>query len=152
MNPDFIYLTNALFDEKALELEASSSILEDLSKSAGKGKSQRFPTLSRLCLLNIIIYGPIELFEDVGSFFQDYDLYLQDPVDCKQNVRYCNPHRLPLLDTSVTKFTSDVGKRLARVVEMEDVESLPELLDILDSQEDLPETPSPRSIETPLAK
>ena len=152
MNPDFTYLTSALLDEKALELEASSSIPEDSSKSVGKAKSQRFPTLSRRCLLNIIIYGPIELFEDVGSFFEDYDLYLQDPVGCKQNLRYCNPHRLPLLDTSVTKFTSDVGKQLTHVVEMEDVDNLPELLDILNSQEDLPETPQPRSIKTTLAK
>ncbi|KAF2001861.1 hypothetical protein P154DRAFT_521342 [Amniculicola lignicola CBS 123094] len=42
----------------------------------------------------VIIYGPIELFEDIGSFFQECGLYLQDPTGCDRNVPYRNPHRL----------------------------------------------------------
>jgi SWI/SNF-related matrix-associated actin-dependent regulator of chromatin subfamily A3 len=94
----------------------------------------------------------MELFEEIGTFFQEYDLYLQDPIGYKRNVRYCNPHRLRSPDTALTKFTSDLAKQLAHGVEMEDVDTLPELLDVLNSQEDLPETPQPRLIKTTLAK
>ncbi|KAL1624893.1 hypothetical protein SLS54_003617 [Diplodia seriata] len=44
--------------------------------------------------LNAIIYGPYNLFEDVGKFTQDCDIYLQDPMECVYNVPYVNPHRL----------------------------------------------------------
>ena len=152
MNPEFTYLISPLLEEKALELEASSSVAEDTSKSVSRGKLRYLPALSRRCSLDVIIYGPVELFEDIGSFFQEYDLYLQDPIGCKRNVRYCNPHRLPLRDTAINKFTFDLAKRIAHGVEMEDVDALPELLDILNSQEDLPETPQPRLIKTTLAK
>ncbi|KAM0511546.1 hypothetical protein ACHAPE_009799 [Trichoderma viride] len=42
----------------------------------------------------MILFGPHSLFEDVGSFFEEYNLYLQDPVGCSQNVLYRNPHKL----------------------------------------------------------
>ncbi|KAI0600378.1 SNF2 family N-terminal domain-containing protein [Biscogniauxia sp. FL1348] len=152
VNPEFTYLTGALLGESALELEASSSVLDAPSKSRARGKPQRFVTLSRPCSLNIIIHGPAGLFEDIGSFFQDHDIFLQDPVGCERNVRYCNPHRLPLLDTEITKLTSDLAKQPTHVVEMDDVDSRPELLDILNSQEDLAEASQPLSIRTVLAK
>ena len=44
--------------------------------------------------ISVIIYGPIEIYDDIGIFFQDCGLYLQDPIGCDQNVLYCNPHRL----------------------------------------------------------
>ncbi|KAI1501806.1 SNF2 family N-terminal domain-containing protein [Biscogniauxia marginata] len=152
VNPEFTYLTEALLGESSLELEASSSVSESPSKSVGRGKSQRSLASSRRFSLNIIIYGPFELFEDIGSFFQDHDIFLQDPVGCERNVRYCNPHRLPFLDTTLTKFTYDLAKQPAHVVEMDDVDSRPELLDILNSQEDLAEASQPQSVRTTLAK
>ena len=152
MDPEFTYLTGALLGESALELEASSSVLDTPSKSIAKDKSQRSIVSTRNCSLSIIIYGPIELFEDIGSFFQDYDIFLQDPVGCERNVQYCNPHRLPSLDATLTKFTSDFAKQSTRVIEMDDVDSHPELLDILNSQEELAETSQPPSLRTTLAK
>lgn len=151
VNPEFTYLTSALLDESTLELEVNFSIAEDSLPSAGRSKPLRSTALSARCSLNIIIYGPIDLFEDIGSFFQDYEMYLQDPVGCKRNVRYCNPHRLPLLDPTATKFTFGLAKPLPQVIEMEDIGTRPELLEILDSQEDLPETSQPPSIRTTLA-
>ncbi|RFU28304.1 hypothetical protein B7463_g8046, partial [Scytalidium lignicola] len=125
VSPKFTYLTSALLDETKLELEATSSTAENVSKSTNKGKSQRFYGLLKRCTLNITIYGPFELFQDVGSFFQDYDLFLQDPVD-------------------FLKFTYDLTQQPVCIVEMEDVKAHPELLDILNTHEDLPETTQPQ--------
>lgn len=153
MSPDFTYLTGALLGESTLELEANSSVSEAPSKSLSRGKIQRFSASSRPCSLNIIIYGPVELFEDIGSFFQDHDIFLQDPVGCERNVRYFNPHRLPSLDPMLIKFTFDLtAKPLSHVVELDDVDSRPKLLDILNSQEDLTEKSQPRLVRTMLAK
>jgi SWI/SNF-related matrix-associated actin-dependent regulator of chromatin subfamily A3 len=49
--------------------------------------------------LSAIIYGPYFLYNKVGDFFEDYDIYLQDPPGgCDRNVRYRNPHKLSGLD------------------------------------------------------
>jgi len=31
-------------------------------------------------LLNITLYGPFNLFEEIGSYFEGYEAYLQDPL------------------------------------------------------------------------
>ncbi|KAK7703168.1 alpha-1,6-mannosyltransferase [Botryosphaeria dothidea] len=56
------------------------------------------PTQSKQAIrafLDAIVYGPYGLFEDVGDFTQECNLYLQDPVGCICNLPYINPHRLP---------------------------------------------------------
>ncbi|KAF4311501.1 SNF2-related protein [Botryosphaeria dothidea] len=55
------------------------------------------PTQSKQAVrafLDAIVYGPYGLFEDVGDFTQECNLYLQDPVGCICNLPYINPHRL----------------------------------------------------------
>lgn len=59
-----------------------------LSEKRNQGSSRR------LCSVSVIIYGSVETFDDVGIFFQECGLYLQDPIGCDRNVPYCNPHRL----------------------------------------------------------
>jgi len=34
------------------------------------------------------------MFDDIGTFCQECELYLQDPIGCELNVPYRNPHRL----------------------------------------------------------
>lgn len=151
MHPEFTYIINALLEERTLELEASLCIANDSLSPTSRVKPFRSMRLLKPCSLGIIIYGPIDLSKDVGSFFEDYELYLQDPVGCKRNVRYCNPHRLPPLDGAVPKFTCDLGKSLQQLIEMDDIGARPDLLESLNSQEVLPETPQPPSIRTSLA-
>ncbi|GAB1316916.1 alpha-1,6-mannosyltransferase [Madurella fahalii] len=152
ISSDFTFLVTNLLDEKELELEVSLSVTEDSMKPAGKPRPQRVVTASRPCSLDIVLYGPMSLFEDIGSYLQDYDIYLQDPVDCKRHVLYCNPHRLPPLDPTAKAFTSDLATLGMHRQEMDDVGARPDLLDILNSQEDLLEARQPPSVKTVLAK
>jgi SWI/SNF-related matrix-associated actin-dependent regulator of chromatin subfamily A3 len=66
-----------------------------LSGKRSQGSSRR------PCPVSVIIYGPVEMFDDIGVFFQECGLYLQDPIACDRNVPYCNPHRLSVPDDQI---------------------------------------------------
>jgi SWI/SNF-related matrix-associated actin-dependent regulator of chromatin subfamily A3 len=112
------------------------------------------------CSLDIILYGPISLSDALCSFIDecneqfedDQKLYLQDPVLCDRNVPYCNPQRLPPLDPTSVVFTFDLANLRQKATEFEDLAPRPELLDLLNSQEDLPEAAQPPAILTSLAR
>lgn len=117
------------------------------------GKGKAVPSLNKKGTLQIIIYGPYDLYEEVGSFFENHDIYLQDPLECQRDIPYCNPHRLSRADPSTFLTTSMVAQLFAMTSNLlHDVKTLPELLDILNSLEDLSEATQPRSIKTTLAK
>jgi hypothetical protein len=151
VDSDFAHLTQALFDESALELEATATRTDDSTKAAGKGPAHRLPKFARPFRLNITIYGPTSLFEEIGSFFDEHDVYLQDPVGSDRNVPYCNPHRLPW-DGVPEKMTGDFAKPPLHPVIVDDVATRPELLDALNSSQDFAEAEQPISIRTPLAR
>jgi SWI/SNF-related matrix-associated actin-dependent regulator of chromatin subfamily A3 len=96
---------------------------------------------------SVIIYGPIDLFEDIGSFFQACGLYLQDPVGCDRNVQYCNPHRLSAPDAQM-QLTFDLGlmSRDVSVRQLQDIDSLDQFI----SSKDLPEMDTPHLLRTQL--
>ncbi|KAF5716210.1 alpha-1 6-mannosyltransferase subunit [Fusarium mundagurra] len=146
---EFTYLTSALFTQSELVLEINCSTLDSPSKPGPQIPGKRIPGYSAQCTLDIIIYGPSGLSQDVGSFFEEYDLYLQDPVNCKRNVRYHNPHRLSV-DPSDVKYTFDLGNPTAPLANTIDINDHSELLDIIFSHQDLAEAAQPRSIRTPL--
>ncbi|VTT78060.1 unnamed protein product, partial [Fusarium fujikuroi] len=146
---EFTHLTSALFGQSELVLEINCSTLDNPSKPGPQMPGKRIPGYSSQCTLDIIIYGPPDLSQDVGSFFEEYELYLQDPINCKQNVRYCNPHRLSVNPSDV-KYTFDLGKSTVQLASTIDINDDPELLDIIFSHQDLAEAAQPRSIRTPL--
>ncbi|KAF4465808.1 alpha-16-mannosyltransferase subunit [Fusarium albosuccineum] len=148
---EFVYLITTLLGEPALELEANVSVSDETSGSFSKNKSSRMAGYSIPCTLEIIIYGPIELFDDIGSFFEDHDLYLHDPTNCQRNVPYCNPHWFTL-HSSVPRFTSQLALEVVQPVAVEDIDTRPDLLDILNSKDDLAEAEQPQAIKTTLAK
>ncbi|KAI5465359.1 SNF2 family N-terminal domain-containing protein [Mariannaea sp. PMI_226] len=132
LSHEFTYVTVALLAENDIVLEAYCSVSENSCGSGARSQAGLIPGYSTKCSLDVIIYGPIELFEDIGSFFEEYNLYLQDPVNPKRNL------------------TFDLGNQLAQPFSVIDLDTRPELLDILYSQEDLAETAQPRSIRTTL--
>ncbi|EWG53328.1 hypothetical protein FVEG_11784 [Fusarium verticillioides 7600] len=146
---EFTYLTHALFIQSELVLEINCSTLDSPSKSGPQISGKHIPGYSTQCTLDVIIYGPPDLSQDVGSFFEEYDLYLQDPVNCKRNVRYHNPHRLSVHPSDV-KHTFDLGNPTAPLASTIDINDHSELLDIIFSHQDLAEAAQPRSIRTPL--
>jgi hypothetical protein len=97
------------------------------------------------------MYGPMELFDDVGNFFEANEIFIQDPKGCNREVRYCNPHRLSSLNFDSSPWTSRFDGNVD-LAEMKDASTGPELLDLLDSQSNLAETPQPSAISTVLER
>ncbi|KAL7799056.1 SNF2 family N-terminal domain-containing protein [Trichoderma ceciliae] len=139
---EFAHITDALLDEKDIELQVTCSV--DIAKSS---KSRFTAPISTPCRLNMVLFGPLRLFEEVGSFFEDHNLYLQDPVDCSRNVLYRNPHKLSV-EYGPAVWTSDLTKDHSNSATIEETQTRPELIDVLNSQEDLVETPQPGSIQS----
>ncbi|KAJ3569743.1 hypothetical protein NPX13_g5978 [Xylaria arbuscula] len=97
------------------------------------------------CTLEITVYGPFELFDSLGKWFQDYEVHLQDPRVCHLETLYCNPQRLS--SVSPWPFVSEVVSQGMFLVPRE-VPERPDFLDILSSHVDLEETPQPLAIQT----
>jgi hypothetical protein len=147
---DYIDVIQALLDEPSLRLQATCSIQDAQSK----GKTQRYGPLSLPCVVSIIVYGPGSLIDNVGGFFQDVEMYLQDPKGCDTNLRYCNPHRLSSLYIDDCPMTFDLDRPGADIDQtlFQNVSGESDVLDILDAQEHLPESPQPELILPSLKK
>ncbi|KAL7942167.1 SNF2 family N-terminal domain-containing protein [Trichoderma barbatum] len=141
IDPGFTYITAALLDEEELELEITCSTDATLSQA-------KFTVpLSILCYLNVTLFGSPCLFEDVGSFCEDHNLYLQDPANCSRNALYRNPHKLSV-NSGPDLWISDLDREYADINTIESTQPRPELIDALFSQEDLVETKQPGSIRS----
>ncbi|KAI3324876.1 SNF2 family N-terminal domain-containing protein [Xylariaceae sp. AK1471] len=144
-------LLQAILDEPTVLLQVSCT-LDDTDRN----KPKRIRNTSRIvpCSLDIILYGPLSLSEELGNFFQSYDIYLQDPRHCDWDVRYCNPHRLSSADAMSLPMTSEING-MVNTMETATLEFMPErsdLLAILDTNEELPEARQPDAIKTLLER
>ena len=142
-------VVQGLLDETSLDLHATCAI--DSSQTPDLQKEPwSFTTVP--CTLEITIYGPKDLFDELGSWFDDYQIFLQDPRECHRNVRYCNPHRLSLQDFSSAPLLSDVIAQSSRALQLEAIPQQPDLLDDLNSHEDLEEASQPSAIKRDLRR
>ena len=59
---------------------------------------QEAPEKRRLlhCRLDIAIYAPNSILQEIKEWSEHNEVYLQDPAFCFQDGRYCNPQRLSL--------------------------------------------------------
>ena len=97
-----------------------------------KGKAVDFP-------LEIVLYGSLQIRDDIGKRLSDAEIYLQHPRCCSNEAEYDNPHylkigrvrrpALQLLSPSLTPLSTP--ERLALNIEFNG------LLDCLDQQENL---------------
>jgi hypothetical protein len=160
VSPDYTFLTEALTAETSLELQITCTPLMDPPKLAKNGKRPRASASPSKCSLDLILYGPLELADNICLFIDECNeyldderkLYLQDPVGCKHNVQYLNPQKLLPLDSQSIQLTVDLAEKHRRPIELEDLESQSDLLSLLDSQEDLPEAMQPPAIRTSLKR
>jgi hypothetical protein len=97
------------------------------------------------CTLDIILYGPFELFEEIGEWFQRAEVYLQDPDKWELDTRYCNPHRMSSSKLSECPLVSEVVSGL-QVFTPTEIPEPPDFLEILSSHVELEETPQPSII------
>jgi SWI/SNF-related matrix-associated actin-dependent regulator of chromatin subfamily A3 len=103
------------------------------------------------CTLDITVYGPVELFDEIGQWFQDYEVYLQDPDKCLLDSRYCNPQRMSSDDLGACPLVSEVVSR-SLVLAPTEIPEPTDFLDILSSHVELEETPQPSIIRANLKR
>ncbi|KAF2458817.1 SNF2 family N-terminal domain-containing protein [Lineolata rhizophorae] len=97
--------------------------------------------------LFVIIYGPMEIFDDVGEYCRQHDAYLQDPIGCDRDVPYRNPHRLDGLDENASTTYQLIAQK---GVKEEVVREQVDILAGLEFDEDLPEAEAPAALWTQL--
>ena len=106
------------------------------------------------CSLSLILYGPSELATTVGEFFQQMELYLQDPKGCDRNVKYHNPHRLSSMNLDECVMTFSLPLQTAQLDQsvFQKVCSQEDALDIFVAQQSLAEAYQPDAIRTQLQR
>ncbi|OCL09248.1 hypothetical protein AOQ84DRAFT_376003 [Glonium stellatum] len=135
-----------LDEDKDIEIQLSFSTTRQHAMPSRR--SQRQKAMGDSACLSVIIYGTPELFDDVGNFLQEKNMYLQDPRSCDRNVEYRNPHRLSGLDPHVPMALELMPDIISRTIE-----TAPEPADILldfENGAELTEAESPRLLGTPL--
>lgn len=140
-------IIQGLLEEQSLELHATCVADEDTAS----GKTSYVSTLIT-CTLDITVYGPSELFDEIGSWFQDYDIYLQDPPVCHNNVRYYNPQRLSTGDLHSCPMLEDIVSRPKLLEKLHKLVDQQDFLDTLSTDIELEEAPQPPNIETSLQR
>jgi hypothetical protein len=144
----YVQPLKALIEEQSVELQSYCVI--DANKQrftkdiATSGQGVR-------CALSVIIYGPEDLFEDIGGFLQQYELFLQDPHGCNKNVLYRNPHRLSSTDPAMCPYTLELDQPEPQV-QLEDIEATNDILEALNTEEGFKEAEQPSGMQTPLAR
>lgn len=143
---EFVDIIQALLDAPSLQFQVTCTV-DDLPSQPAMIASRLGP-VSVPCTLSVIVYGPKNMCENVGDFFQEIDMYLQDPKCCNLNVKYCNPHRLSSLNLDECPMTSDLDASVLHLdtALFEDVSRETGLLEIFDSSQNLPEAPQPQAI------
>ncbi|KAM0371936.1 hypothetical protein ACHAPK_004484 [Fusarium culmorum] len=149
ISPDYSQMIQELLDETYLELHVSC--ITDGFRSVNAQKPPRGPS-TILCSLEISVYGPLEVFEELGTWFEHYQVYLQDPRECHQEVRYCNPHRLSTDDITSCPLLSDLISQSSNSLQLELITQQSNLLDELCNHQNLEETPQPSVIKRELRR
>lgn len=107
----------------------------------------------RKCSICITIFGPMDLFGEIGSWFEEYDICLQDPDQLGVlDVKYCNPHRPFFCNLADCHLLSEQLKSNMSTTRYEEIVAQPDLLDILSSHSDLEEAAQPTAIQTILKR
>jgi hypothetical protein len=149
---DYTHLTVELLQESESGIELQVTCHRDQAAVLARSRAPKFVDHGISCTISIIIYGPLEMCNEVGEYFQLNQIYLQDPRDCDRNVRYCNPHRLSSADLHSCLWTSELHTETGQLIEVTAIAPQPTLLDAIDSHEDLPETVQPGILKTELQR
>ena len=136
----------ALMEEDDIEIQIFCTI-DEQQKSLTKNNV--YAQLTD-CRLSIIIYGPDELFEGIGNFFQHHGLFLQDPLGCDRNVVYRNPHRLSSTDPARCPFTFELDQPQPQD-HLGDVQIVDDILEALNTESNLKEAEEPSGLRTELS-
>ena len=117
-------------------------------EALGGGKFRMCAEKELQHLLCTIIYGPLRLFDAIGEYVSECELYLQDPLHCNRDVPYRNPHLLSGLDEESPMTFS--FNQPSVPLEVEELNNRPDLFAQLRSEDPLRETTAPPALRTML--
>ncbi|KAI0861247.1 SNF2 family N-terminal domain-containing protein [Xylaria cubensis] len=147
LHSSYSQMIHGLLQEDTLELFVSCYTNK---KPSALKQTSRFISLP--CILEVTIYGPVELLEEIGDWFQEQDIYLQDPRSCHLDVRYCNPHKLSTGRIESCPLLSEVTTKEARPMEMQTISAGSGFSDALKSRDNLCEAHQPTAISSIMKK
>ncbi|KAK4144470.1 SNF2 family N-terminal domain-containing protein [Dichotomopilus funicola] len=140
-------MIQSLLEESSIQLFAMCTLdAEQTVRRANRITSHLF----RPCTLSLTIYGPEDMFEDIGVWFQEYGVYLQDVRHVHLDTKYCNPHKLSVGSIDSCPLVSDVVRQSSKSLLLEDIPNRPDLLDLLSHGDELEEAQQPTLICTEL--
>ncbi|KAK2805068.1 hypothetical protein FQN50_006313 [Emmonsiellopsis sp. PD_5] len=134
-------ILSSLSEQQDVELQMVLSV-SSTGKRDNEGTPSEFPRLSA------IICGPLNMFDEIGEYLGENELFLQDPYGCERNVKYRNPQRLSGLDDGVP-MTFDLAQPSAK---HETLCSPVDLLQGFESCLDVIEVETPKALRTSLHK
>jgi hypothetical protein len=147
---EFVDMIQELMNEQDLRLQ----LICTTESGHQSTKRSRYGSVSVPCSLSLILYGPPDLGEDVGNFFQELELYLQDPKGCDLNAKYFNPHRLSSMKLGECPMTFSLhlpSTHLDQTV-FQKICSDTDISDIFNAQQNLAEAPQPDVIQSQLKR
>ncbi|KAK2802066.1 alpha-1,6-mannosyltransferase [Onygenales sp. PD_10] len=134
-------ILSSLLEQQDVELQMVLSV-SSTEKRDNEGPRSGFPRLT------VIIYGPLNMFDEIGEYLGENELFLQDPYGCDRNVKYRNPQRLSGLDDDV-RMTFGLAQPSAK---HETLCSPVDLLQGFESCLDVIEVETPKALRTSLYK
>ena len=103
LEPRYSKILQVLQEDRDIELQAYvvPSLYQKPPRDQAKGSPKDLaPSHIRSVSLSVVLYGTMEIFEDIGKFFKQCSEYLQSPLRCDRNVPYRNPQSLSGKDPS----------------------------------------------------
>ena len=147
-----LHMLNVLSDRAMVKFQflAQANTGEEKQTPTPSKKRIAFVQSQQDLSLSVILYGPADMAEAVGSWLDKCHIYLQMPENCDRNVPYSNPHCLSFSDENKAMTFELVSRRLCvgpvKLCDPTDI------LAELENNEALAEAPQPFSIATTLHK
>ena len=140
-----------LQDEKDVELQTFvvPTHSQELPRNqAKKTFKKRTPSRVKSVSLSMVLYGPMDLFEATGEFFEQCSEFLQSPLHCDRNLPYRNPQSLSGNDHNAP-MTYQLEAELCHS-QIETVVQSPDPSSALEAEDVLQETQAPPSVRSSL--
>ena len=140
-------------NDEDVELQAyivSTHSQEPLRDPVKKSFKELTASRARPVSLSVILYGPMQLFDEIGEFLERCSEFLQSPLHCDRNLPYRNPQSLSGKDHNppmTFQLESDLYPP-----QVETMVQGPDPSSALETEDSLQETQAPSSVRTSLYK
>lgn len=146
ISPEHSFLLSDILDA-GIKLRASCNF-DNRGRQEGPEKRKLLQ-----CRLEIAIYAPACMLQEIKEWSEHNEVYLQDPAFCFQDARYCNPQRLSLHFDTPCMVSQVLAQFSEHKMRLRDITDDDDFLDkYLASKTELPEAEQPSAIKTRLKR